>query len=373
MTRHSVAAVLLGLAGVALPAQAQDPGRRVELHGFGGWTYGRTNTNRYLTGVPEGSYRQGSFALNFSSHLTPALSIIGQTFWRQDDEKTETEIDYAFAEWRFSDALKVRLGKVKQPFGLYAEVFDVGTLRPFLSLPQSIYGPVGAVAEGFQGIGLRGSRPLGHGWSVAYDLYGGGILLDADQGPINYLRGEPTTELGEPQAEAIRDLVGTRVVLSVPVPGLSLGGSAYTGSLTRDETTIRQSVIAVQAEYLSDRLSVRGEFAHQVERSRYRSAAGYLEAGYFLTRRWQLAALYDKHTTHLDDVDVSAAPSLVVHDEFAGGLNYWLAPEVVVKGSFHTVNGNRLAGPLVDLAATIATGGLRQRTRLIQVGAQFSF
>ncbi len=74
----------------------------------------------------------------------------------------------------FSQKLKLRAGKVKQPFGISAEVFDVGTRRPFFELPQAVYGPIGLVGESYKGIGFTGSFDVQGGWGLAYDLYGGG-------------------------------------------------------------------------------------------------------------------------------------------------------------------------------------------------------
>ncbi len=364
--------VVIALLGITASARAQEPAPRLDLHGFGGWAYGRTNANNYLSGGPQGNYRRGTFALNVSAHLSSKLSIIGQTFWTQDDDVTATEIDYAFAEWRVSDALKLRVGKVKQPFGIYTEVFDVGTVRPFLSLPQSIYGPVGMIAVGYQGLGLRGTRPIGRGWQLAYDVYVGGIQLAEYIAPFQFLRGD-TIELGLAR-ESTRDLMGTRLVLSLPVPGLSVGGSAYTGEEGDPGSTFRHSLFGAQAEYLSDHLWLRGEYTHEIEQQEGGSDAFYGEAAYFLTRQWQLAARYEQLTTTRTGVDPSLAPSLFKHDEFALGLNYWIAPEFVLKGSYHAVRGNRIAGPDQDeLAATAAAGQLKDRTRLVQLGVQFSF
>ena len=89
-------------------------------------------------------------------------------YFESDDSDANTnqdvELDYAFAEWFVSDALKIRMGRVKHPFGLYGEIFDVGTLRPFYLLPQSIYGPNGFTAKAYNGVGLTGnytSAPAG--------------------------------------------------------------------------------------------------------------------------------------------------------------------------------------------------------------------
>jgi hypothetical protein len=62
-----VAVLLLTVPGVALTAHAQSLPSQVELHGFGSWAYRRTNTNQFLGGVQDGSYRSVDFALNVAA------------------------------------------------------------------------------------------------------------------------------------------------------------------------------------------------------------------------------------------------------------------------------------------------------------------
>ena len=366
--------------GASRLAYAQDISPRVEVRGFSGWAYGRTNDNTYLGGDPRGNYQRGSLAINLAAHPAPNLSIISQAFFKQTEEGTESELDYAFAEWRASDALRVRMGKIKQPFGIYTEVFDVGTLRPFLSLPQSVYGPLGFVAEGFEGVGVRGERPLGTRWNLSYDAYAGGIRVADEKHTLRYLTGEPIELAAEEGEETLTELLGSRLVVLTPVQGLKLGASAYTGREAMDSEhaeataeSVRHTVVGAHAEFLSNRVWVRSEYVHHTEGSTT-TGGSYLETAYFLTRRWQASARVDKGAAHLGDRDVSAAPSLLKHRDVAVGANLWVTPEFVLKASIHSVEGNRLAGPRAsELAATVAAGGLSRRTRLLQVGTQFSF
>lgn len=367
---------MLAVLGIAAPARTQEPTPRWDLHVFGGWAYGKTSRNTYLSGTPQGNYQQGALALNLSAHPDPRLSFLAQAFWEQGNEGTETEIDYAFAEWKFSDAVKLRVGKVQQPFGIYTEVFDVGTVRPFLSLPQSVYGPVGIVSEGYQGVGLRGTYPLGK-WGVSYDLYAGGIKIEEYGTPIQLL-GEENEPVEDPSGigyEITRNLVGARVVISLPVPGLTAGGSAITGTQSDEGAEpYRHTVLGAQTEFISNHLWLRSEIARHREQGKYTVHAFYAEAAYFMTRAWQLAARYDRSRTSFDNPVPPTALSLARHRDIAAGLNLWITPEFVLKGSYHVVEGNRLAGPpAAELAATIAAGQLNSRTRLVQLGVQFSF
>jgi hypothetical protein len=367
---RSLAPWLLVASLAASPAGAQT--ERLDVHGFGGWVFGKTNTNEYASATPDGSYGPISFALNVTAVVSPKLLVIAQPEWRQDEE-LELELDYAFAEWAFSDALRFRAGRVKHPFGIYTEIFDVGTVRPFQGLPQAMYGPVGFIAEGYNGVGIRGRRAMGR-WNLSYDAYFGGLEVPSDEGPIHLLRGVGPEEGEEEEERRIRDVVGGRAVVALPVDGLSLGASGYTGRHGEGDDTIRHSAFGVQAEFTSERWWLRTEAVRHFERGVSSSTAVYGEAAYFLTSRWQLAARYGRNDTDLDEGDASLAPSLLEHEEWAAGVNLWLAPEFVLKGSFQLIHGNRLAGPSGDdLPAVVEAGALRRTTRLVQAGAQFSF
>ena len=126
----------LGLAFIAAivvvamtPAAFAQGTSTIEIHGFGGWAYGETNGLSYTLGDSDGIAENAEFALNFSVQPTDRLSFVAQGFFESDHHGQNAEIDYAFAEWKFNDAAKVRIGRVKHAFGIYGEIFDVGTLR----------------------------------------------------------------------------------------------------------------------------------------------------------------------------------------------------------------------------------------------------
>lgn len=95
---HLALSVCILAATVFRLAPAQEISPRVEVHGFSGWAYGRTAENTYIGGDPRGNYQRGSLALNLAAHPAPRLSIISQAFFKQTEEGTETELDYAFLE-----------------------------------------------------------------------------------------------------------------------------------------------------------------------------------------------------------------------------------------------------------------------------------
>lgn len=362
---------LLAAVLAAAPARAQETVPRVYVHGFGSWAYGNTNANLYLAGAPEGNYGDSAFSLNVSANVTDRLRVVSQLFMEETSEATDAKLDYAFAEWKFSDALKLRVGEVKLPFGLSTEVFDVGTLRPFLQLPQAIYGPIGFVGESYKGVGLTGVRDLGGGWELRYDAYGGGVDIEEFVVPEDFLRDQPVSNEGAEEVEVTKNVGGGRLILQTPVGGLSFGVSGYAGDEVGSDV---RWVMGGHAEYLAGPWSIRSEYAHETVRERLIGNGFYLEAARRFGSHWQAAAQYDRLATELTDVAAPVAPSLLEHEEVALGLNYWFNPAFVLKLSYHRVDGNRLAAPEADeLAAVVASGRLQKRTNLFQFGAQFSF
>jgi hypothetical protein len=357
------------LFSVPTSAIAQDSSERVAVHGFGEWAYGKTNGNQYLVGDHGGRYDDASLALNVVASVTERLRIVGEAAWHDNPEGAEAHLHYSFAEWTFSDKLKLRAGKVKQPFGISGEVFDVGTLRPFFELPQSVYGPTDLVGESYKGIGFTGYVGLKGGWGLTYDLYGGGQELEEYKAPANVLLGIEFTE--STGLERTRNMVGGRVVAETPVLGLLLGASSYTG---HELGSGRRTGVGAQVEYLAGPWSVRSEFTHETVKEELVANASYVEVAYHIDPHWQIAGQYDRLTTALLPVPEPAAPSLLHHEEVALGLNYWWNPNFVFKLSFHHVDGNRFAGPdPQELAQAVASGTLQKKTNLVLFGAQFSF
>ncbi len=367
--------VLLLSAGVA-PLRGQDLGDRVTLHGFAGWSYGRTNVNNYLSGTPDGNYREGNFALNIAASLGDRLTIVAQPSFSQGVEEGSSAValDYAFAQWAFSDAVQLRLGKVQQPFGLYAEILKVGTLRPFYSLPQSVYGPSGMVADGLTGISLRLSTAADKPWQLTADVYGGGVDLTEFLVPVDINRGDTLSPPADRENEVNRDVFGGRILLRTPISGLSFGSSAFTGVATEGGESNRNTLFGLQAEYLTDVWSIRGEYAHNSEGDKYITNAGYVEAAYRFTRAWQLALRYDQFQNTLPGIPSPEFPEMLKHRAASVGVSYWFNPNLVLRAAYHDVHGNRFAGPDVeDYLPQANAGTLDPHTKLIELGVQFSF
>lgn len=366
-------------ATAALPGFADDS-TAIAIHGFGGWAYGKTDGLTTSIGTKEGNYDNAEFALNISAKPTENLSLVAQT--RLTSADTHTALDYAFAEWAFSDALKVRIGRVKHPFGIYGEVFDVGTLRPFYQLPQSLYGPNGFTARAYNGAGVTGNLRFARKWAAQYDVYGGQIEGDFETPGL--IAGDPSLFL-EPRISFqyhVDDTIGGRLSIATPVDGLSFGASGYSGRAETGLQTLkgrpRRVVTDLHLDYTGDRLSIRAEKGHLKNGTDFSVSSAYVEGAWKFDQHWQLGLRSEKLdvTPNLNLAELPPIyPQLLKNRENALSVSYWFSPNFVVRGSVSDIKGNRFAFPATseDVMRALDTNQLDDRTRLFVFGAQFSF
>lgn len=369
------------LAPLALPAFAQSTEGVLEIHGFGGWAYGKTDGHKYSLGRESGDYDNAEFALNIASTPADRLSVVAQVRLDSRTGGKQVDLDYAFAEWRFSDAARVRAGRVKHPFGIYGEVFDVGTVRPFFTLPQSLYGANGFTARAYNGAGFTGNVALGH-WGVQYDVYGGQIEGDFETpgllSTVSSLFAEPAVKFGY----RVENSYGGRLNVSTPVDGLTFGTSGYTGQAYTDLSEVanaQRDVYAAHAEYARGGFAIRSEIGHLKNGRDFVGDSRYVETSYRIGQHWQVAGRWDQLEVTLPTTNLSRLPKIfgqvLDHEETAIGLSYWFTPGFVVRGSVHRVDGNRFAFPETgdEVMAALVSDSLDRKTNLVLVGAQFSF
>jgi hypothetical protein len=289
------------------------------------------------------------------------------------------ELNYAFAEYVFFDALRFRVGKVKAPFGLYTETYNVGTTRPFFSLPTSLYASPGLVTQSYLGIGFTGAYYFKNDWALQYDIY---------SGELNLQRYADFTSPMFPAIVDIKlpDMYGARIICQTAINGLDFGVSSYVGSpkfyyngVERDYFIEGKHVVYdFHLEYLTDAISFRSEYEliGKTKGKDVKVDGYYVEAAYKFFKFWQLAVLYDQQKYKVYDPTfaeiIKLTPSTVDHSEWAFGLNYWFSPNFVLKFSYHLVEGNLFAKPQ-NIIQAMMSGGLEEKTNLLSVGTQFSF
>ena len=365
--RIMIAGMAVGLfcLTAAVPAGAVDFGSKLALHGYGNWAYGKTDGNSYINGNDEGTWDTMEFSLGVTASPAENFTVHAQAFWEMAEAGTESSMDFAFAEYAVSPAFALRAGRVKQPFGIYTEIFDVGVLYPFNNLPQGIYGPSGFVAEGYMGVGATGALDFTGKLRLQYDLYGGEVE-SALTTPWAEVEGAAD---GDEQSTDVQNMVGGRVLVGAPDGTYTVGVSAYTGTVDtksagEEAEGDRHTAVGAQAELMLSAFTLRAEYAHQNAES-YSANAAYAEGSYLITPHWLVALRYD--WTKVDPDEAPEVDSELLESTDIGvALNYIVNPFFVVKLAYHVVDGNRFTTANEETA-------LDEKTSLITAGVSFSF
>ena len=380
-TALALAGLLVAARSNAQETSADTSAQRVSLQGFGGWAYGKTdNDNAFAYNADgKGVWNNYYFALNVAAQPMDKLSIRAQAFWGEDSRPQRTNLDYAFAEWAESPLLKLRVGKVLAPFGLYSETYDVGTLRPFYLLPQFYAGTLGFIPKAYLGGGVTGTPRLSQSWDLQYDVFGGQVRFDPF--PIDRVVGlDPAS--GLPQIQTTqqqvtgREMIGGRLLLASATKGLDVGGTLiHIGKLDYPAgsplSMTRATLVNARVQYQKSGFAVRGEY-FGVFTDDADMKSGYAEASYKLARHWQLAAQYERSQIVLAHGDQSVPDALLHHSAFGLAVNFWVSPEFVLKLNGYTVRKNMIARP-ANAGLQAALGTIDETTGVVVLGAQFSF
>lgn len=343
---------------------------QLAIHGDGTWSFQKTsNQNAYLDATPEGDYNTASFNLLLA--VRPATGLTFNIY--MEFHPDHVGLEWMFVEWRVSDQLRLRAGRVKQPIGNWGELQYAGTTRPFYNPATSIYGPANIAATSYLGLGATGQFSSDSGWTLDYDLYGGALEL-TDLEPFRALEVPPKPGLDRPVAvdrQQVREILGGRLSLTTPFD-LTLRLSAYGGRIQKDGVEeVTFLVSGLSAAYRVSRLTLSAELFWRNEVAVEHSVGADLEAAWYFDDHWQVAARLESYFSKVHSITVSSP--LLYHREGALALNYWFTPTLVVKGSVHQVIGNRFVYPDGATYQDLVTTPPPARTTMLLAGLQFAF
>lgn len=137
-----VTLLVIPLTEVAASFQGVD---KLQVHGFLTQGYFLTSDNAVLgaSDHDQGSLDFHETGLNATYQFSNAFSFGVQGLFRKAGVSEDTRIDYAVLDWRVGSwedgEWGLRLGRVKNPMGLYNETRDVAFTRPSVFLPQGLY------------------------------------------------------------------------------------------------------------------------------------------------------------------------------------------------------------------------------------------
>lgn len=328
--------------GLWTPAMALD----YQIHGFAAQGYLLSEGNNFFGDSTNGSYDLYEAALNGSLDFGHGLLASAQVLIRDaglsDDGKPR--LDYGLIDWRALQSVEatagVRLGRVKNPLGLYNDTRDVVFARPGILLPQSVY---------FDGVGLRSLFFSSDGAQLYGSLARGSndlsltfsAALDRD---LNAKEKEVLTS-GGPQPDEVRlkELFFTRLANDWN-GGRAIFSLSHTHArLTLEPTPsfpvsadISFNLYVASARYNTERYSITGEYGFTRTRGRTSidgrttsaSDGAYLQADYRIAPHWAAFARYDARFSDAHDRDgrdSSDRYSQFAHDLTLGGS--WIPDE----------------------------------------------
>ncbi len=369
-----LAATLLAATLLAAPiARAVDINEgQLAIHGDGAWSLQKiSNKNSLFDATPEGNYNTATFNLLLTARPTTELALNAYL----EFEPRHVGLEWLFVEWRVSDRLRIRAGRVKQPIGNSGELVYAGTTRPFYDLAASIYGPANIAATSYLGVGATGAFSSDEGWTLGYDLYAGALRL-SELETYRYLEvpahaGDFTEQVTEDRQQ-VREIVGGRLSLTSPFE-LTLRLSGYGGRLQKDDDTRKITFLVggFSLQYRVSRLLLDGELFLSDEVGVERSLGTSLTASWFFDEHWQVAARVEGYQSKVATIPFGSP--LLRHREGALALNYWFSPTLVVKVSVHRVIGNHFAFPGDATYQTLVTTPPAEQTNKLLAGVQFSF
>jgi hypothetical protein len=312
-------------------------GRTIQFHAFASQGFIYTNDNNYLTmKTSQGSFDMTDGGINVSSQLTDKFRVGAQVYDRLlgDLSHGRVLLDWAYGDYKLTDWLGIRAGKVKTALGLYNDTQDMDALHTFALLPQSIY-PLDLRSSTISHIGVDayGTIARKHLGSLDYTLYVGRRPSDPDDGVL-YVTGR-----------AIADYTGLEygadLRWTTPIKGLLAGvshlrqtpkgqkldadGVLYTMSEPRDQVsqfyvqyTLRG--LTLESEYNRHH----GYLVRLGNRYDQEYKSWYAAASYQLTKRFSVGSYYsrfypdvtvapDTPDTHLWDKVITGRVDLTSH------------------------------------------------------------
>lgn len=160
----------------------------LQVHGFASQAAIWTSDNRFFGNSPETSFAFTEIGLNASLPINPRILLSGQLLARRAGDMYDgtPELDYGLADITLASSNEqrwgVRVGRVKNPLGIYNETRDVPFTRPGIFLPQVIYyDKIRNLALSTDGLMFYGESYIDQG-ALSLTLGGGQPVIDDNVG-----------------------------------------------------------------------------------------------------------------------------------------------------------------------------------------------
>lgn len=336
---------------------------KVQIHGFASQGIVSSTDNHFYGDSDNSiSFNFREIGINASYRPRPDLQFSAQVIQLDAGDVNESGLllDYALVDYTVyaneATQFGVRLGRVKNPFGLYTTTRDVAFTRPSIILPQSIYfDKARSIALSSDGAGAYFNREGSLG----------AINVDMVVGQANVDRGSEATfirkdEPGKMQSDKPSRLM--RIMYTTPNDRLRLAFTAANIDLNYKEAShevdpnlfVHLDPRIISAQYSHEKWELTAEYT-QMKSSITRNFVPnfsnviegyYVQGSYQLTPSLQAVVRYDASFNNKSDRDgkkLSATTGLPSHMFFAKdwmlGLRYDVTPTFMLRGEWHHVDG----------------------------------
>ena len=151
MKKTIVSAALMAALGLSQQVNA------VELDGFlsAGFATHNLKDSTYLDTISDDIRfdNDSKFGLQISADVAENMQAVAQVLGTGSDENFDLDVEWAYLDWRLSESVSLRGGKVKEPVFLISDYLEVGYAYPWIRPPQEVYrnNPINTI-NGLQGL-----------------------------------------------------------------------------------------------------------------------------------------------------------------------------------------------------------------------------
>lgn len=366
-----------------LPTSDAPDLNRLQINGFLSQAYIKTTKNNFFGHSDNaGSFNFREIGLAASHRPFTPLQFSGQLLYRTAGEgnKGGIHIDFALIDYNFINTppaeLGIRLGRTKNPFGLYNDTRDVPFTRPSILLPQSIYFDrtrnLGLASDGAQ---LYGESR--QDWGNITMLFGTGFPQVNDKDTETSVLFGSFTHTGRLKSRL--SYLG-HIIYERPDGRFRFAVSSAQVKIAYDPGdsdifipgTFKFTPLVISAQYNAERWSITSEYAlrhshwNGINHSRNfrKNVTGesfYLQGTYRFIPGWEAVVRYDLLFSNRKDRNgkkFTATTGGAAHSQYARdfttGLRWNITPSIMLSTEYHRVSGTAWLTPLdnLDSAAT---------------------
>jgi len=343
----------------------------VEIHGFVAQGFLLSDKYDYYgIKTEEGSFEYSSAGINFSSNVSADLRIGAQFLVRDYGElgNDQIELDWAYGDYRVSNYLGIRGGKVKIASGLYNETRDIDAVRTFVLLPNAIYlEQLRDILAGMKGVCAYGEIPAGFSYQAAYgvtpfssDSY---LMQDITQSLSENLKRETSVQVS---AAVTAALIAQGIPADMAAAqGAVVGTSAAAGiriEIEGDSTSHNTKNFALQwAPHFLDGLRLSGTY--------YGSEVESLIDATIFNPAYLTDPMLDQHVTVPVTIHIDEVSSTVISAEYTFGDTILSAEYNMIKVDIDSFMGNPV--PTTDILGWAVSASHRFKDRL-ELGADYA-